>query len=97
MKQWLTCATSVLRAVTVKKGKTIYEGERRQKTDVRCQKTRRRKKMCEDKKRQCKSHSKALKYVPSVPKTLQTLNEGFKWRKSEKGYWVCKLYVKLVQ
>ena len=40
---------SALRTVTVKKDKTIYEGERSQKTDVRCQKMGRRKKMCEDK------------------------------------------------
>ena len=58
---------SILRTVTVKKGKTIYEGKRSQKTDVRCQKMRRRKKMCEDKKRQCKSDSKALMYVLSMP------------------------------
>ena len=39
---------SILRTVTVKKGKTIYEGKRSQKTDVRCQKMGRRKKMYED-------------------------------------------------
>ena len=37
------------RTVTVKRTKTIHEGKRRQKTDVRCQKTGRRKKMFEDK------------------------------------------------
>ena len=46
----LAYATSILRTVTVKKDKTIYEGERIQKTDVRCQKMGRRKKTCEDKK-----------------------------------------------
>ena len=47
----------------IKRAKTMYEGKRRQKTDVKCQETRGRKKTCEDKKRQCKSDSKALTYV----------------------------------
>ena len=37
------------RTLTMKKGKTIHEGERRQKTDVRGQKMGRRKNTCEDK------------------------------------------------
>ena len=41
---------SILSTVTVKKGKTIYECKRSQKTDVRCQRMgRRQKKMYEDK------------------------------------------------
>ena len=55
-----------------RRAKTIYEGKRRQKTEVRCQKTGRRKKMCEDKKRQCKSDSKALTYV--LLKTINIIN-----------------------
>ena len=63
----LAYATGIERTITMKKGKTIYEGERRQKTDVRCQKMGRRKKTCEDKKRQWNSDSKALMYVLSIP------------------------------
>ena len=50
---------SILRAVTVKKGKTIYEGEKSQKTDVRCQKTTRRQKTFKDKRDNAKVTQKA--------------------------------------
>ena len=50
--------------------------DRRLMSDVRRQEEERR--HVNTKKRQCKSDSKALMYVLSVPKTLRTLNEGFK-------------------
>ena len=48
---------SALRTVTVRK-RAIYEGERIQKPDVRCQKMGRRKKTCEDKRDNAKVNQK---------------------------------------
>ena len=84
----LAYATSRERTVTVNKGKTIYKGKRRQKTDVKCQKTRRRKKTFEDK----ETMQKELK-SPNIH-SLNTINiMNIEWRlqdeEKRKGNWVC--------